>query len=421
MKKLALISTHPIQYNAPWFALLAKESGIQLKVFYTWSQRQTDLFDEKFGEAIEWDIPLLEGYDYTFVKNTSKKPGTKHFQGIQCPTLNKEIEEWGATHLLVFGWNYLAHLKAMRYFKGKIQVLFRGDSTLLDYDIRSIKTVVSSFKSRKLILSTFKNYLEFKLRKFFLTFIYKKIDTALYVGQNNKAYFIAHGLKEHQLTHVPHAIDNDRFFDSQEKQYEQKARLWRHELGIKEEDSVILFAGKFEPKKAPFLLLDAFKQLKYQHINPDFQDITCSATTLKLLFLGAGPLEKQLKQDANENPDIKFIPFQNQSQMPVVYRLANLFCLPSIGPNETWGLAVNEAIACSRPVVMSDKVGCAADLALLPNRVFKSKDTQDLVHQLSVLIKQIQNKQIEKDSIRHQIEPWCFQAIADTIRNVLAG
>jgi glycosyltransferase involved in cell wall biosynthesis len=30
---------------------------------------------------------------------------------------------------------------------------------------------------------------------------------------------------------------------------------------------------------------------------------------------------------------------------------------------ETWGLAVNEALACGRPVLMSDRVGCAADVA----------------------------------------------------------
>ncbi len=48
--------------------------------------------------------------------------------------------------------------------------------------------------------------------------------------------------------------------------------------------------------------------------------------------------------------------------MPILYRLGNVFCLPSKGPGETWGLAVNEAMASSRPVIVSNKVGCAADL-----------------------------------------------------------
>ncbi|NTW26423.1 MAG: glycosyltransferase family 1 protein, partial [Lentimicrobium sp.] len=66
--KLAIISSHPIQYNAPMFELLAKSEVIELKVFYTWSQSQDSLFDKDFGKEIKWDIPLLQGYDYAFVE-----------------------------------------------------------------------------------------------------------------------------------------------------------------------------------------------------------------------------------------------------------------------------------------------------------------------------------------------------------------
>ena len=48
--------------------------------------------------------------------------------------------------------------------------------------------------------------------------------------------------------------------------------------------------------------------------------------------------------------------------MPVAYRLGDVVVLPSRGPGETWGLAVNEAMACGRPAVVSDRVGCAPDL-----------------------------------------------------------
>ena len=47
--------------------------------------------------------------------------------------------------------------------------------------------------------------------------------------------------------------------------------------------------------------------------------------------------------------------------MPVVYRLGDLFVLPSAF-GETWGLGVNEALACGRPVLVSTQVGCAADV-----------------------------------------------------------
>jgi glycosyltransferase involved in cell wall biosynthesis len=55
------------------------------------------------------------------------------------------------------------------------------------------------------------------------------------------------------------------------------------------------------------------------------------------------------------------LPFQNQSHMPIVYRLGDVFVLPS-AHGESWGLAVNEALACGTPVIVSDRVGCAADV-----------------------------------------------------------
>lgn len=67
-KKIAIISTHPIQYNAPLFRQLAKSDEIDIHVFYTWSQAQESVEDKSFSKKIVWDIPLLEGYEYSFIK-----------------------------------------------------------------------------------------------------------------------------------------------------------------------------------------------------------------------------------------------------------------------------------------------------------------------------------------------------------------
>ena len=100
MKKLAIISSHPIQYNAPLFELLHRNGKVRIKVFYTWGKNVLkEKFDPGFGKVIEWDIPLLDGYEYTFVKNKSKKPGSHHFKGIINPTLIREIKEWEADAL----------------------------------------------------------------------------------------------------------------------------------------------------------------------------------------------------------------------------------------------------------------------------------------------------------------------------------
>ena len=109
-----------------------------------------------------------------------------------------------------------------------------------------------------------------------------------------------------------------------------------------------MFIGKLEPKKAPDVLLDAFVRL------PD--------GLAHLVYCGTGPLEDDLRRRAGPRSDVHFVGFQNQSRMPVAYRLGDVVVLPSRGPGETWGLAVNEAMASGRAVIVSDRVGCAPDL-----------------------------------------------------------
>jgi glycosyltransferase involved in cell wall biosynthesis len=83
---------------------------------------------------------------------------------------------------------------------------------------------------------------------------------------------------------------------------------------------------------------------------------------LKLIIVGNGKLEQELKEKAAKDGRVIFLDFQNQQKMPLVYRLGDIFVLPSRGPGETWGLAVNEAMACGRPVIVSSRCGCALDL-----------------------------------------------------------
>lgn len=368
-KKLAIIVTHPIQYYSPLFRKISESGQIELQVFYTWSQAQGKKYDPGFGKEVDWDIPLLEGYNYTFIKNVSKKPGSNHFYGIDNPTLIKEIENWKADAVFVIGWNFKSHLKAMRYFKGKIPVYFRGDSTLLD-ETPGIRKY---------------------LRRMFLKWVYSYVDCAFYVGTRNKVYFLAHGLKEDQLIFAPHSIDNERFYDK-DGIYKQKAFEWRRSLGIDDDDFVFLFAGKLEPKKNPMLLLNAFLELYLSsEISPFISQDNPKA---HLIFVGNGILENELKNYVTLSlskgersllkGNIHFLPFQNQSVMPIVYRLGNVFVLPSQGPGETWGLAVNEAMACGLPVIVSDKVGCAIDLIDEGKNgyIFKSNNQTELSNRM---------------------------------------
>ncbi len=379
MKKLAIVITHPIQYYVPVFQRLAKACG--LKVFYTWGPNWlSNKFDPGFGKEIKWDIPLLDGYTYEFLYNVSQQPGSHHRKGIDNPDIINKLEDFSPDTILVHGYNYKSHFRVMRYFKGKIPIWFRGDSTLLNKE-----TLPKSF-----------------LKKIYLSFVYSYIDKAFYVGKNNKAYFLAFGLKETQLFFCPHAIDNEHFAKDRTNEVLQlKSRL-----GFNKDDIIVLYAGKFEEVKNLPKLISAFLKLK-------------TAKQVKLLLVGNGPLETELKKQAKGNPNIIFMDFQNQGYLPVVYQCCDIFCLPSY--SETWGLAVNEAMAAGKAILVSDKVGCAADLVFedLNGRHFNANSIDNLTIALSDLIHSpdLETYKLNSSQI---IRKWNFHEQTRIIKNELS-
>jgi glycosyltransferase involved in cell wall biosynthesis len=326
MKQLAIITTHPIQYYAPWFRYLATSTHLRSKVFYLWNFGTTVQTDPGFQQEIQWDIPLLDGYDYEFIPNTSSDPGTHHFWGLQNPTLLTRVNAFKPDAVLVMAYNYASIYRFLwQWMPICTPLLFRGDShRLLD-----------------------ENNAKAWIRRQFIKMVFRCFSAHLYVGKANYNYFAYHGVPSDRLFFSPHAVDNDRFF-SQISVAQHQAQIWKQELGIPVNHAIILFAGKFEAKKRPLDLLNAFLQ--------------ASLPNVSLLFVGAGSLEPELRSFAAPHPNIYFAPFQNQSLMPRTYAIADLFVLPSHGRGETWGLAINEAMCMGRPVITSTHVGCTQNL-----------------------------------------------------------
>ena len=324
MHRLAVLATHPIQYYAPLFRILTTRRNVNVRVFYGWEGHLESRLDHGFGQEVKWDIPLLDGYAHEFVPNESRNPGTGHFGGIWSSRLLDRIGAWRPDALLVYGWNFRSHLHALRRLHGRLPIFFRGDSTLLDEQF-GLRTAV---------------------RRSFLTWVYRHVDFALYPGQRSRDYFAKHGLDPAQLIWAPHSIENERFIDD-DGSYLRGAIEWRRALSIQEEARVVVFAGKLERRKAPELLLEVF--------------LARDRLEEHLIIAGSGVLESELRSRAGTHPRVHFVGFQNQSRMPVVYRLGDVYVMPSrIG--ETWGLGVNEAMASGRPAIVSDRVGCAPDL-----------------------------------------------------------
>ncbi|QJE99153.1 glycosyltransferase family 4 protein [Luteolibacter luteus] len=308
---------------------------MEIKVFYLWDFGVKETRDITFGTSFTWDIPLLDGYSHCFLPNRSQKPGTHHFRGLDNPGADKEIAAWKPDAVLLFGYNYATHLGLILSQRLRnVPFLFRGDSHEL-FPARGWKPGVSRFLRR---------------------IVFQRFGTFLATGQANRDYFLRSGVIDRQIHIVPHCVDNDRFQSGAEDAHRAAAE-WKKELGIPDGAPVVLFAGKFEEKKRPLDLLNAFLRL---------EPSDSSATAPVLLFVGNGNLESSLRAAAaeREGKTIFFAPFQNQSQMPRTYAAGDLVVLPSFGRGETWGLALNEAMNLGKPVIASSHVGSGPDLVI---------------------------------------------------------
>ena len=305
--------------------MLAQTTPDKIRVFYLWDFGVVPRRDPGFQREFSWDIDLLEGYESVFLKNEARDAGPHRFFGLQNPDLVSQMVDWKPDAILLFGYRSWSHVRLI--FSRRLRhvpLIFRGDSHLL---------VECGSAARQI------------LKRQVLRVLFRRFHACLHVGRANREYFRKMGASEDALFRAPHAVDQQCFHpDENGAERSRQYSAW----GIPEGHRVLLFAGKLERKKRPDDLLAAF--------------VSARLVNVTLVFVGNGPLEDSLRKLAAGHPHIRFVPFQNQSQMPGVYAAADLLCLPSQGPGESWGLAVQEAMACGVPPLVSDEVGCHLDL-----------------------------------------------------------
>jgi len=297
-----------------------------------------------FGTPFQWDIDLTSGYGHSYLTNTSRRPGTDHYSGCDTPELRCRLREGGFDALLVHGWHLKAYIQALLAAKRlSLPVIVRGDSHL--------ETPRSMFKrvAKEIAYPPF-------LRLF---------DAALYVGIRSRAYYEHYRYPSARMFFSPHCVDNNWFFL---RATEASRRSLRSSLRIPDDVTVVLFAGRLVAFKRPLDVIAAAARARSNGGN------------VEVMIAGDGALRSQLTNEAaSSRVPLHFLGFCNQSQMPEVYSACDCLVLPSDG-RETWGLVVNEALACGRPIIVSDACGCAPDLAA--GHTFPLGDTRALAQRL---------------------------------------
>jgi glycosyltransferase involved in cell wall biosynthesis len=345
--RVGILASHPIQYQAPWFRALAKETD--LHVFFAHRQSAAEQGKAGFGVPFDWDVDLLSGYAHTFLPNIARNPSVNRFSGCDTPQIAVEIANGKFDGFIVNGWALKSYWQAVwACRRNKVPLLVRGDSQL------------ETPRSR--ILESGKEIIYRVMLRWF--------DGFLTVGKRNRDYLAHYGVLEKKMFSAPHFVDNERF-EKQANEIRNSKFEIRKRWRIPEDAFCVLFCGKFIPKKRPLDLIAAVREL-----------ITSNQlSNIHLLFVGSGELGSQLRAECNvvfdqESPSLtsdlrpatsgtrpaaSFAGFLNQTEISKAYVAADVLVLPSDG-RETWGLVVNEAMASWLPAIVSDAVGCAPDL-----------------------------------------------------------
>ncbi len=324
--RLAIVETHPIQYKAPLFRMLAAHPGLDPVVLYAMipdAEQQGTGFDVPFA----WDVPLLDGYRYEVLENRAQHPALNRFGGCDTPGIHEWLKKNQPDAVLVNGWVVKTCLQTLWACKRLgIPCLVRGEANLL--------------RPR----AAWKHVLH--------RLLVRRYDAWLAIGSANRDFYRFHRCPEDRIFFAPYAVDND-FFAAQAEARLTRRHALRESFSVPPDAVVFLFVGKLVAKKRPADLLNAMARLP--------ADLRPRAHAL---FAGDGPLRGECERLAREQGlSATFAGFLNQSRLPDAYAAADVLVLPS-DAGETWGLVVNEAMASGRPAAGSRSAGCCADLVV---------------------------------------------------------
>ncbi len=383
MKDVIFINSHPIQYFAPLYAYMNKQS-IKTTAWYCSDKSIRGSLDKEFGVNIKWDIPLLQGYEYRFFFNHSsrifKETG---FWGLVNFGMVKEIFRIPKSVIIVHGWNYVSHFLVIMLGKIKGHTICIRNDMPLSHEL-------------------FKNGFLQNIKRVGLKYIlFPRVDYFLYIGEQNRLFYKSYNLPDQQLIWCPYAVDNDRF-----RKLDYNVSNIKNSMGIPLNDKVILFSGKYIAKKRPLDLLNAFKRLNLENC--------------WLILMGDGNLRGEMEDfiKVNALKNVILTGFVNQSFVSDYYAISDVFVMcSSLGEN--WGLSVNEAMNYDVPIILSDLTGCSDDLVIegVNGYIYETGNVEALTQAISnILVEKRLPKQVNSKQI---IDRFNYAAVTESIMKII--
>jgi glycosyltransferase involved in cell wall biosynthesis len=252
--------------------------------------------------------------------------------------------------------------------------------------------------------------------------IVKRFDAALVGGEPHKRHFASLGIPAEKIFTGYDAVDNALFAAKADEVRSMERGAWSRERETRAEtgdlkpevgqteqrhlraayglpERYFLSLGRMVEKKNLATLVSAYARYAQGVAGDGRSKMEDGKAPVALVFVGSGELEGALREQARllglrvvdctaagsqssgvsrqeeaaencklntensvekDRGAVYFYGFRQIEENAVFYALAEAFVLPSL--KEEWGLVVNEAMACSLPVIVSRTAGCAEDL-----------------------------------------------------------
>ncbi len=331
--KLAVITTHPIQYQVPLWRLLATDPALEVRVYFGADFSVRGYIDREFGVQLAWDAPLTAGYAYEFLTIDASVNDASQIR-LHHTEMRMRLQQAAPHAALICGYApfqfYLPLIWQLRRLH--IPILLRGEVTDEAISRRWPKRFV---------------------RAVVLRWFYRQCRALLAIGENARRHYRARGVPDSKIFWSPYNVDT-AWFEQQALRWLPEREAVRRALGFTADQPVLLFCGKLVPRKDPLLVPAALRLLADQ-----------SDRSIGLIVVGDGELRDALQVACAPLTAVTtaFVGFQNLRDIGQYYAATDGLILPSRW-GETWGLVVNEALQFGKPVLVSDQVGCWRDLVI---------------------------------------------------------
>lgn len=391
--KVGILALHPIPYQDKIWEILNKKSKnnniIIFDILFLDRLGESPFYSFEVKSIVDYRDYVKLNYPHKFLKNLSPFK-LSSFLGRVNPSLLRYIPQYDV--LLIHGYTQVSMIFAALYGKllGK-KLIFRGETVDLG------NTLVKKF-----------------LKKIFVSKFLAMFDVVMYSCSKNKKVLEKLGVSEDKMIFMPSAVDNE-FFRHQFLRYKAEREKIRKEIGLNEDDIVILTVGRLVEVKRPFDIIDALLEIKMQNSQ--------LVRKIKTLFIGDGPLRKDLIKKARSyglEENLIITGFKRQSEIGKFYTISDIFILPS--SQDPSPKVLHEAMNFELPIIVTDVVGTAEDLVKHNYNGFivKVGDIKSMANFLYFLIMNEQHRKNFGKRSYEIIKKWNFEKCADAILSACA-